>query len=61
MATEATSATTTNGRKAAPDVIDDLMKQLEAAVSNDNITDVVLVATRALLLAERWKPRPAAD
>jgi hypothetical protein len=62
MTTEANATTTTtNGRAGKSDPVADLLRELESAVSNDNITEVVLVASKALVLAERWRPRPAAD
>jgi hypothetical protein len=54
-----TETTTTDGRKAAADPIDQLLKDLDEAVAEDNLAAVMLVATRALVLAERWRPRPA--
>jgi hypothetical protein len=56
----ATEATTTNGRtQAVADPIDELLRELDEAVAEDNMAAVLLVATRALVLAERWRPRPA--
>ena len=40
--------------------IDELTKALAAAAENENLTEALMVAARALLLAERWRPRPQA-